>query len=164
MDYNDGSKVIFNEGVAITFRLDEIQKHITHCSLNPGAMNPVHNEFNYKVWLRLLTALQREISADLQKGRTKKKTNTDDKTDDKTEEEIAEEMRKAVIKFEKKHPVYKPIKLKVPPYSTQLKRDDKALEIIVEKLNDYGTYLMELKKKKGYGNPTSDDPTRSMTG
>lgn len=159
MNYNEGSKVIFNEGVAITFRLDEIQKQITHCSLNPGAMNPVHNEFNYKVWLRLLTALQREISADLQKGRNKKKTNDEDKT----EEEVAEDMRKAIIKFEKKHPVYKPMKMKVAPYSTQLKRDDKALEIIVEKLNDYGTYLMELKKAKGYGNPTSDDPSVAMS-
>ena len=73
MVYDQGGKVIFNEGVAITFRLDEIQKQITHCSMNPDAMNPVHGEFNYRVWLRLLTALQREISAHLDKKRTSKK-------------------------------------------------------------------------------------------
>lgn len=159
MNYQDEGKVIFNEGVAITYRLDDIQKQITLCSLNPGAMNPVHSEFNYKLWLRLLIALQREISADLDNKKNKKK---EGEAKDNTEQKEAEEMREAIIKFEKKHPVYKSIKMKVSPYSTKLKRDDKALSIIVEKLNEYGTYLNSLKKKHGYGNPTQASSGSAM--
>lgn len=159
MGWNDSGKVIFNEGVAITIRLDNIQREITQCSLNPSAMNVKYNEFNYKVWLRLLTALLREISADI----SKKKTN-DKKTKEKmiSEFEFAENIRKSIKKFEIKYPVYKTIKLKVPPYTNKIKRDDKALDIIVEKLNDFGIYIMALKKKYGYGNPTSDDPRSAM--
>lgn len=151
MDYqHQGDKVVYNEGLAITYRLDEIQKQITLCSLNPGAMNPVFQEFNYKLWLRFLTAFQREISADLRK-KVKGKTELDT-----SEEDDAEKLRTAIIKFDKAFPVYKNIKLTVPPYTTKLKLDERSLALIIEKLNDYGTYLNTLKKKHGYGNPTAE--------
>lgn len=146
MDYPRTDKVIFNEGVAITYRLDEIQKQITICSLNPGAMNVVYNTFNYKLWIKWLTALQREISPDLTEPESKK----------------GDELRKAIVTFEKEFPIYQQIQLKVHPYTMRSKIDEKALAILVEQLNQYGTYLMILKKKHGYGNPTADDPGTAM--
>lgn len=146
MDYAGGDKVIFNEGVAVVYRLDEIQKQITICSLNPAAMNVSLNTFNYKLWINFLTALQREILADLVPNDLKK----------------AEQLRKAIVEFEKKFPVYESIQLKVHPYTLKSKLNERALNILVEKLNDYGAFLMVLKKKHGYSNPQADDPGSFM--